>query len=319
MTFENLKNKRMKFTREFKIGLVATIAIALTIWGINFLKGINVLKPSDKYYAIFGNVRGLIESAVVYVNGYKVGNVSGIEFDKKHIDRLIVEISLTQKIRLPENSTLALRSASLISGTKDLDIILGDGPGFCEPGDTLRSLVKAELSDYIDPLRKQMESLINSVDTVMVAINKLMDQETRKNLQKTIGNLNMAMASLRQSLQTGGSLSQSLSNLSSVTDNIRKNNEEISAILKNFAAVSDTLKQADLKELINQADETFSRTALLFDKISKGEGTAGQLVTNDSLYTNLNNALVSLDSLLIDLREHPKRYVHLSVFGKKDK
>jgi len=261
----------------------------------------------------------LIENAVVYVNGYKVGNVSGIDFDKKHIDRVIVEISLTQKIRLPENSTLVLRSASLISGTKDLDIVMGDGPGFCEPGDTLRSLIQAELSDYIDPLRKQMESLINSVDTVMLAINELMDQETRENLQKTIGNLNAATASLRQSLQTGGSLSQSLGNLSSVTENIKKNNEEISAILKNFAAVSDTLKQADLKELIKQADETFSRTALLFDKIIKGEGTAGQLVTNDSLYNNLNNALASLDSLLIDLREHPKRYVHLSVFGKKDK
>jgi phospholipid/cholesterol/gamma-HCH transport system substrate-binding protein len=309
----------MKITREFKIGLVAAIAVALAIWGINFLKGINILRPTDRYYAVYGNVRGLIESAVVYVNGYKVGNVSGIEFDKKHTDRLVVEISLTQKIRLPENSTLVLRSASLISGTKDLDIVLGDGPGYYEPGDTLRSSIQTELSDFIDPLRKQMISLLASVDTVMVAINNLMDQETRENLQKAIGNLNMATASLKQSLQSGGSLSQSFDNLSAVTDNIKKNNEEISAILKNFAAVSDTLKQADLRELIHQADETFSRTTVLFDQIIKGEGTAGQLVTNDSLYNNLNSALASLDSLLIDLREHPKRYVHLSVFGKKDK
>ncbi len=309
----------MKISREFKIGLVALVAIILAIWGINFLKGINILTPTEKYYAVYGNVKGLLESAVVNLNGYKVGNVSKIEFEENNLGKIVVEISLGKKIKLPRNTKIVLRSGSLISGSKDVELMLGDGPGYYEPGDTLPSSIQVELADYIDPIRSQVESLIKSVDTVMVALSKLMDNNTRKNLQGTIANLNNATQSLRLSLQPNGSLSNSFSNLASVTDNLKKNNEEISTVLHNFAAVSDSLKQSDLKKLINHADETFAKTSELFGKINEGEGTAGKLVVNDSLYNNLNSAVASLDSLLIDLKDHPGRYVRVSVFGKKEK
>jgi phospholipid/cholesterol/gamma-HCH transport system substrate-binding protein len=309
----------MKISREFKIGLVALVAVALAIWGINFLKGINILTPTEKYYAVYGNVKGLIESAVVNLNGYKVGNVSAIQFEENNLGKIVVEISLGKKIKLPRNTKIVLRSGSLISGSKDVDLMLGDGPGYYEPGDTLPSSVQVELADYIDPIRAQVESLVRSVDTVMVSLNKLMDNETRRNLQGTIANLNSATQSLRLSLQPNGSLSSSFSNLSSVTDNLKKSNEDISRLLQNFAAVSDSLKQSDLKKLITHADETFAKTSELFGKINEGQGTAGQLVVNDSLYNNLNSAVASLDSLLIDLKDHPGRYVRVSVFGKKEK
>ncbi len=309
----------MKISREFKIGLVALVAIILAIWGINFLKGINILTPTEKYYAVYGNVKGLLESAVVNLNGYKVGHVSKIQFEENNLGKIVVEITLGKKIKLPRNTKIVLRSGSLISGSKDVDLMLGNGPGYYEPGDTLPSSVQVELTDYIDPIRAQVESLIKSVDTVMVALNKLMDNNTRKNLQGTIANLNNATQSLRLSLQPNGSLSSSFSNLASVTDNLKKNNEEISSVLHNFAAVSDSLKQSDLKQLINHADETFAKTSELFGKINEGQGTAGKLVVNDSLYNNLNSAVASLDSLLIDLKDHPGRYVRVSVFGKKEK
>jgi phospholipid/cholesterol/gamma-HCH transport system substrate-binding protein len=309
----------MKLSRESKIGFIALLAIALAVWGINFLKGINVFKSSDNYYAVYKNVKGLVENAVVYLNGYKVGNVSKIEFDKNKMDGIVVEISLEQKLKLTKNTSLVIRNASLISGSKDLDIILGDGPGYYEPGDTLPSAIQVELTDYIDPIRAKIESLITVMDTLMVSLSDLMDSETRNNLQGTLANLNSATSSLKMSLQPSGSLSRSLNNLGSVTENLKKSNEDITAILRNFAAVSDTLKQADLKALITHASETFAKTSELFTMINSGKGTAGQLIMNDSAYNNLNSALSSLDSLLIDLREHPKRYVHLSVFGKKDK
>jgi phospholipid/cholesterol/gamma-HCH transport system substrate-binding protein len=309
----------MKISREFKIGLVALIAVVLAIWGINFLKGINILTPTEKYYAVYGNVKGLIESAVVNLNGYKVGNVSKIQFEENNLGKIVVEISLGKKIKLPRNTKIVLRSGSLISGSKDVDLMLGDGPGYYEPGDTLPSSVQVELSDYIDPIRAQVESLVRSVDTVMVSLSKLMDKDTRKNLQGTIANLNSATQSLRLSLQPNGSLSSSFSNLSSVTDNLKKSNEDISKVLHNFAAVSDSLNQSDLKKLISHANETFAKTSELFGKINEGEGTAGKLVVNDSLYNNLNSAVASLDSLLIDLKDHPGRYVRVSVFGKKEK
>ena len=309
----------MKISREFKIGLVALVAVVLAIWGINFLKGINILTPTEKYYAVYGNVKGLIESAVVNLNGYKVGNVSRIQFEENNLGKIVVEISLGKKIKLPRNTKIVLRSGSLISGSKDVDLMLGNGPGYYEPGDTLPSSVQVELADYIDPIRSQVESLVRSVDTVMVSLSKLMDKETRKNLQGTIANLNSATQALRLSLQPNGSLSSSFSNLSSVTDNLKKSNEDISKVLQNFAAVSDSLKQSDLKKLITDADETFAQTSEIFGKINEGQGTAGQLVVNDSLYNNLNSAVASLDSLLIDLKDHPGRYVRVSVFGKKEK
>lgn len=309
----------MKITREFKIGFVAVLAVALAIWGINYLKGIDIFKSTDHYYAVYGNVKGLVENATVYLNGYKVGQVAKIEFNKDNLEKIVVEITLEQKLNLRKNTSLILRSGSLISGTKDIDILPGNGEGYYEPGDTLPSAIQVELTDHIEPLKAKIESVVTAIDTLMLAMNDLLDNNTRRNLQGTIANLNHATASLKTSLQPSGSLSNSLGNLDSLTENLRKSNEEISKILKNFAAVSDSLKQSELKALINNAGETFARTSELFASINKGEGTAGQLIMNDSVYHNLNSALASLDSLLIDLREHPKRYVHLSVFGKKEK
>jgi phospholipid/cholesterol/gamma-HCH transport system substrate-binding protein len=309
----------MKISRESKIGFVAIVAIVLAVWGINYLKGINILQPTEKYYAVYGNVKGLIESAVVYLNGYKVGNVSAIEFDQENMDRIIVEISLEKKIKLPENTRIVIRSGSLISGSKDIDLELGEGPGYHQPGDTLEAAIQVELTDYIDPIRKQVEGLITSVDTLMVSLSDLIDKETRKNLQGTIANLNSVSQSLSHSLQSSGSLTASFANLEEITGNLKKSNEAVTALLNNLAAVSDTLKQADLKALVENADKTFAQTAAIFEKINAGQGTAGQLIVNDSLYRNLNSAIASLDSLMIDLKAHPKRYVHVSVFGKSDK
>jgi phospholipid/cholesterol/gamma-HCH transport system substrate-binding protein len=307
----------MKISREFKIGLVATIAVALAIWGISFLKGINIFKSTKNYYAVYSNVKGLIENAVVYLNGYKVGNVTDIQFDNENVNKIIVEISLEQNIRLQKNTTLVIQSGSLISGTKDLNILPGEGPGYHEAGDTLLSAVEVELTDYINPIKTKVESLVISIDTLMEALNKFLDQDTRQNLQGTIANLNHATASLKKSLQPEGSLSQSLNNLSFITDNLKNSNNEIKVMLQNLAAVSDSLKESDLKTLIANADATFAKTSEMFTRMNKGEGTAGKLIVNDSLYNNLNHTMASLDSLLIDLREHPKRYVHLSVFGGK--
>jgi phospholipid/cholesterol/gamma-HCH transport system substrate-binding protein len=261
----------------------------------------------------------LVENAVVFLNGYKVGNVNKIEFDKDNINRIIVRISLEEKIALQKNTVLLLRSGSLISGTKDVDILPGNGDGFYQPGDTLPSAVQAELTDFIDPLKTRIESAIMAVDTVLLSLSDLLDPDTRDNLKGMIAGLNNASSSLSASLRPSGSLNSAMNNLDALTANLKESNEEITKILTNFAAISDTLQQAELKKLVSQAGETFARTNELFSMINKGQGTAGQLIVNDSVYNNLNSALASLDSLLIDLREHPKRYVHLSVFGRKDK
>ena len=308
-----------KISREAKIGFVAIITIAVMIWGWNFLKGINVFKPTSKYYAIYSNIQGLIESGLVSLNGYKVGHVSKIRFDEENISRIIVEVTMDENVRLPVGSVLLIRSSSLVSGIKDVKILLGEGPGLYEPGDTLAGAVEAELGDIIAPIKDKAETVLTRIDSTLAAVNQVLDVSTRQHLKATLADLRTTAGQLSLSMESGGKLDRSFDNLASVTGNLRNNNKNLSQTLENLSALSDSLEKADIKAVVEKADQTFDKLDVALTRIQKGEGTAGKLVNNDSVYNNLNSALYSLDSLLIDLREHPKRYVHFSVFGKKDK
>jgi phospholipid/cholesterol/gamma-HCH transport system substrate-binding protein len=309
----------MKIAREAKIAIVAIITIAILLWGWNFLKGINIFKSTDKYYTVYGDIRGLIESGVVILNGYKVGHVSEIRFDKDNVNRIIVEISLEEKVKLPAGTALLIKSSSLVSGIKDLKLVLGEGPGFHVPGDTLVAATEIEITDLIGPIKYKVETVITQIDSTLAAVNGILDPSTRQHLKSTLADLSHSTAQLSASLKTGGKLDKSFDNLASITGNLKDNNDNLANTLQNFSAISDSLEKADIKALVEKADRTFNELDGIMVKINKGEGTAGKLVSNDSLYENLNNALFSLDSLLINVKENPKRYVHFSVFGKKVK
>lgn len=308
----------MKISRELKIGIVAIVTIGILIWGWNFLKGINVFKTTDTYYAVYSDIKGLIESGVVILNGYKVGNVGKIYFDKDNASRIVVQIRLEEKVKLPKNTILLIKSSSLVSGIKDLKIILGNGPGYHTPGDTLIGAVESELTDFLEPLKNKLGSVLSKLDSTIASVNNVLDETTRKQLKSAIAELSETTASLSASMAPNGDLGQSFDNLASVTGNLRNNNEDITQTLQNLSSVSDSLQKADIKSFIEKADHTFEKLDALLAMIKAGEGTAGQLITNDLLYKNLNTTLGSLDSLLTDLKQHPKRYVHFSVFGKKE-
>ncbi len=308
----------MKLSRELKIGIVAIVTIGILIWGWNFLKGINVFKTTDTYYAVYSDIKGLIESGVVILNGYKVGNVGKIYFDKDNASRIVVQIRLEEKVKLPKNTILLIKSSSIVSGIKDIKVILGSGPGYHIPGDTLIGAVESELSDIIEPLKNKLGLVLTRLDSTLASVNSVLDETTRKQLKSAIADLSETTAGLSASLSPGGDLERSFDNLASVTGNIRNNNENLAQTLQNLSSVSDSLQKADIKSFIEKADQTFEKLDALLAMIKAGEGTAGQLVTNDLLYKNLNQTLGSLDSLLTDLKQHPKRYVHFSVFGKKE-
>ena len=308
-----------KISREIKIGFVAIVTIGILIWVWNFLKGINILKTTESYYAVYSDVQGLIASGVVVLNGYKVGNVGAIRFNKDDVNRIVVEINLEEKIKLPRNTVLLIRNSSLVSGIKELKILLGEGPGFHEPGDTLIAATERELSDLIGPIKDKAESVLGQLDSTLAAVNNVLDVSTRNHLKTTLANLDQSMADLSASLQAGGELNTSFNNLASITGNLKNNNEDLSQTLQNISSISDSLEKADIKAVVDKADQTFAKLDMTLAKINEGEGTAGKLVSDDSLYNNLNSALFSLDSLLIDVKENPKRYVHFSLFGKKEK
>jgi phospholipid/cholesterol/gamma-HCH transport system substrate-binding protein len=142
-----------RISREVKIGFIAIITVGIMIWGWNFLKGINIFKSTDSYYAVYNDIHGLIKAAVVTLNGYKVGTVGSIEFKKNDVNQIVVMVDLEEKVKLPRNTVLLIRNSSIVSGIKEVRIVLGNGPGFQEPGDTLIAAVEMELADVIGSVR----------------------------------------------------------------------------------------------------------------------------------------------------------------------
>lgn len=309
----------MKISRELKIGIVAIVAIAFLIWGVNFLKGINIFKSSVVYYSTYESIDGLIESGLIYLRGYKIGNVSKIKFDSQGTGKIIVEYTIKEKVNIPKNSVFEIYSGSLVSGTKDIRLLLAEGDSIYQPGDTVPGRLDLGMASLINPVKDQALQTIAKIDTILTSLNMLLSENNLAEFKKALAHIENITESLDKSLASGGSLNMSFDNLASITDNLKKSNAELKIIMINFANVSDSLAKSEIKSTINNANSTLASTSLILDKVDKGEGTLGLLVNNDSLYNNLKNVSASLDLLLNDLREHPKRFVHFSLFGKKEK
>lgn len=309
----------MKISKEFKIGIIAVATIAGFIWGMNFLKGINIFKTTDEYYVMYDKIDGLIESGVIYLNGYKVGNVSEIKFDRNNPGKIIVKLALEEKVSIPVNSVAMITSSSLISGIKDMHLIFSDSTRYYNVGDTIPGGLDEGLSAIIDPFKKQVEETIANIDTVLIVMKNIFNNNTQASLRHTFAHLDTITANLSTSLESDGGLSESIDNLAHITGELKKKSGELASIIENFSSVSDSIAQSEIKSAINNTNKTIKATNEILQKIRSGEGTAGMLINNDTLYYNLQNASKNLDILIKDLKEHPKKYVHFSLFGGKDK
>jgi len=312
----------MKIRTEAKIGIIVIATIVLVIWGINYLKGKNILKRTDVYYAVYDNAKGLEFAAPVFINGYKVGLINRFFFDETDLNRIIVAIVVDKQYQIPKGSVAKIISADIMS-SKAIEIELSRSEQYHVYGDTLASLTEP---DMISELRSGLEPLLNNVgqavikmDSLLANINEVFDDEGVTSLQASLDNLKRVSTELRLQLSSGGDLTRSFSHLEKVTSTLSNNRENLNTALSNLASVSDTLKQANIKAGIDNLNLASEELHTLLSDIRSGEGTLGQLAVNDSLYNKLVDVSVNLDLLLRDLREHPKRYVHFSIFGKKDK
>lgn len=319
-----------KPSRELKIGVTFIVTLAAFYWGVNFLKGVNIFSNSRKIYAIYPKVGGLMRSNPVSINGLNVGKVSSIAFTNDTSRYLIVEMSITHNVPIPKNSIAEIYNSDLL-GSKAVEIKLGNSKEFARNGDTLRSNEKASLEDQVSsqvlPLKLKAESLMGSFDTLLTVLNKVMNDETRENLIKsfasihnTIKHLEVATSSLDTIVYNQkGRLSEMIINVESITRNIKNNNAQISNAINNISKMTDTLAAAHLSKTLNSTQKALQNFEEITDKINKGKGTLGMLVNNDSLYYQLEGSTKNLNLLLQDLKAHPKKYVHFSVFGRKDK
>lgn len=308
----------MKVSNELKVGIVVTLTIAGILWGLNYLKGIDLFSSSNKYYALYDDVNGVVTSNPVILNGFKVGQVDKIEYLNDKSGRLVVTFRIKDDVFITKSTQATIVSDLL--GSKTVELGYGNDRSAAKDGDTLIGYLGSGLTDQIGPLKNKAEGLVTSLDSLSFALSQLLNDKSRNSLAKTFANLEHATAGIDELVSSDKSKLRSLlNNADGVAANLNKNSGNISNILKNFNALSDSLNQLNLAATINNLNKAISDLNNTLVKIDKGDGTLGKLVNNDSLYNNLNNASANLDKLLIDLKAHPSRYVHVSVFGRKDK
>jgi phospholipid/cholesterol/gamma-HCH transport system substrate-binding protein len=311
----------MTIPNETKIGAMAAIAIVMLILGFNFLKGKNLFKQKNKLYAVFTSVEELNTADAVRINGLQVGNVSEIEETNADINGVLVTIGLTKNVNIPDDSYLVIKPNPLSSTT--LSIIKGTSATYLKDGDTLKTKISQSIFDeaksILGPTMGQLSSTLKSVDSLIEILGTVFDPEMKKNIALSVSNLSASTANLNGLLQKNGALEKTLQNFNSISGNIKNNNDTINTILANAASFSSQLKDLQLSATIASIDNSAEQLNTMLKKINDSEGTLGALINDKKLYSNLNNTTTNLTLLLQDLRIHPKRYVNISVFGKKDK
>lgn len=321
----------MKISKEFKIGIVVLCAIAAFLWGINFLKGTNLFSHKYYLYAVYPKIDNLIPANPLLINGYKIGQVNEISlFQQGGQNKVLVKFLLTEDVKIPKNSIAKAVSSDLL-GSKAVEIIYSNETELVKSGDTLIAAAeegfKESLDKRIAPIQAKAENLINSMDSVMTVVSLILNTKTRDNLERSFESVRKAILTLEQTAYKLDDLvgsektkiSSVLSNLNQITSNLSKNGQKIDAIINNVSSMTDSLAKAQLKDAIANADKSMKELNIMLAKINEGQGTAGKLLKNDSLYNNLNKSSEDLDKLLKDLRLNPERYIHFSIFGRKSR
>ena len=320
----------MKISKEVKIGAVTTIAIVFFIYGFSFLKGKNLFSSERKFYAVYKDIDGLVDANPLMINGFKVGIVGKIQLENDTASHIIITLLLHDKVQIPKNTVAKIISSDIL-GSKAVQLVMGNSTTYANSGDTLFSAqednLKQSVNKAIAPLQKKAEGLISSIDSVMIVVQQVFNANARQNLTKSFESIKLAITSLEttsfrlDTLVVGEKykISNILTKVNILATSLANNSDKLSNAINNFSNISDSLAKSNLTSAINNAEIALSQTSMVMTKINKGQGTIGLLVNNDSLYRKLDKSSADLDKLLNDLRINPERYVHVSVFGRKDK
>ncbi len=318
----------MKINNETKIGALTIVAIVFLFLGFNFLKGKSIFKNGFYLYAKFPESKGIVGSNPVFINGFQAGTVSEVSASKD-LKEILVEIKLNQDYNIPDSSLANINSNPL--GTSSVEITLGKSTKFLSSKDTLiTSLTPGFLGmvgSQIKPLAEQAKNTLQDFDSVMLNINQILDSTGKENLQQIIVNLNNITQGLvttthsfneALNFQTGA-FAGIVRNFDDFSKNLAANNGKLDSIMTNMQKTTNNLSEADIKGVMDKLKGSVDSLNLVFAKINSTDGTLGAIINSKELYNNLNTTTNSLRILLDDLRVHPKRYVNISVFGKKDK
>ena len=298
-----------KFAKEIQIGVVAIVGIVVLYLGLQFLKGLTMFSSDNKYYVRFDNISGLTASSPIYANGFKVGVVESIAYDFNSQNHIVAVVGLNKEMRLPKESRAEIVSDLL--GNIKLELVLGPNPtDLVAPGDTILGGVHAGVMSMASGVVPQIQAMLPKLDSILTSVNMLLADPALKNslhhidditgnLTKTTNELNMLTSSLNQQMPS-----------------MLKNAD---GMLANANEFTHQLNELDLAATMAKVNNTLQNVEQMTAKLNSNEGTLGLLMRDPELYNNLNSTMIHADSLMIDLKQNPKRYVHFSVFGRKNK
>lgn len=299
----------MKLTKEIKIALVAIVGILIMYFGINFLKGMNLFSTNNAYYMTFDDIQGLGASTPIYADGYKVGIVDGLEYDYKENGPIKVKVDIIKDLRIPQGSKAEI--VKDLMGNLQVNLLLANNPRErVEPGGIIPGAVNGGMMDKAANLVPVVEKMLPKLDSILTSVNALLADPA---LAASLHNVETITSNLTVSTRELNTLMAGLNK--QVPGMIEKAN----GVLDNTNRLTANLASLDVQGTLNKVNQTLESAHQFTEKLNSNQGSLGLLMNDTKLYDNLTSTMSHADSLVIDLKAHPKRYVHFSVFGRKDK
>ena len=299
----------MKLTKEIKIALIAIVGILVMYFGINFLKGMNLFSTNNTYYMTFDDIQGLGASTPIYADGYKVGTVDGMEYDYKENGPIKVKVDINKDLRIPQGSKAEI--VKDLMGNLQVNLLLANNPRErVEPGGIIPGAVNGGMMDKAANLIPVVEKMLPKLDSILTSVNALLADPA---LAASLHNVETITSNLTVSTRELNTLMAGLNK--QVPGMIGKAN----GVLDNTNRLTANLASLDVQGTLNKVNQTLESAHQFTEKLNSNQGSLGLLMNDTKLYDNLTSTMGHADSLVIDLKAHPKRYVHFSVFGRKDK
>lgn len=300
-----MEKKKGTFTRELWIGLLGIASIVIVYLLINFFKGINIFSNGEKYYVRFSNIGEIVNTSPIFINGYKVGHVSNVIYNFENPDEVYVEMLLDSQLQMPEGSVALINTKML--GSSTISLALGKSATMINPGDTIEGRMNTGAMDEAAEMIPQITAMLPKLDSILVSLNST-----------------LANPAINNSVDNIGELTAELNTTAKLLNNVLANDIPVATgklveIEDDLLKMSSQLSEVDYNKLIGSLEASLTNIQNITAALNNGEGTAGMLLKDSTLYNKLNNTTEAATLLLEDLKQNPKRYVHFSIFGRKDK
>lgn len=300
-----MEKKKGTFTRELWIGLLGIASIVIVYLLINFFKGINIFSNGEKYYVRFSNIGEIVNTSPIFINGYKVGHVSNVIYNFENPDEVYVEMLLDSQLQMPEGSVALINTKML--GSSTISLALGKSATMINPGDTIEGRMNTGAMDEAAEMIPQITAMLPKLDSILVSLNST-----------------LANPAINNSVDNIGELTAELNTTAKLLNNVLANDIPVATgklveIEDDLLKMSSQLSEVDYNKLIGSLEASLTNIQNITAALNNGEGTAGMLLKDSTLYNKLNNTTEAATLLLEDLKQNPKRYVHFSIFGRKEK